>query len=141
MLDIEHKRLGIDQFRVARGLDPEAPLHGAEQKLEQAKQQEAVRRAEVQILRTELAALTGHGPDGGRQITIETTQFPRELPLPKDLPLKLLAHRPDVVAARYLAEAAAQEIKVAKTAFYPNINLVGFVGLHSANLPSLLFSG
>jgi NodT family efflux transporter outer membrane factor (OMF) lipoprotein len=141
MLGLQRQRLDIDQFRVARGLDPEAPLYGAEQKLEQAKQQEAIRRAEVQILRAEIAALTGRGPDWGRQIPVGETQFPRDLTLPKDLPLKLLAHRPDVAAARYLAEAAAQEIKVAKTAFYPNVNLVGFAGLHNANLPGLLLSG
>jgi NodT family efflux transporter outer membrane factor (OMF) lipoprotein len=141
MLDLQRQHLDIDQFRVARGLDPKAPLYGAEQKLEQAKQQQAIRRAETEILRAELAALTSHGPDWGRQIPVKATQFPREFPLPKDLPLKLLAHRPDVAAARYLAEAAAQEIKVAKTAFYPNVNLMGFAGLHSANLPDLLFSG
>jgi len=141
MLDLQRQHLDIDQLRVARGLDPKAPLHGAEQKLEQAKQQEAVRRAEVQILRAEIVALTGRGPDWGQQIPVEATQFPRDLSLPKDLPLKLLAHRPDVAAARYLAEAAAQEIKVAKTAFYPNVNLVGFAGLHGANLPGLLLSG
>ncbi|MEI6336447.1 MAG: TolC family protein, partial [Methylococcaceae bacterium] len=37
-------------------------------------------------------------------------------------------------------EAAAQLIKVAKTNFYPDVNLVGFAGLRSLNLKDLFLS-
>jgi NodT family efflux transporter outer membrane factor (OMF) lipoprotein len=39
------------------------------------------------------------------------------------LPAELIGRRPDVAAARLRAEAAAQQIKVARANFYPNINL------------------
>lgn len=140
MLEIQQKNLDIARFRLARGLDPRLILYQAERELEEARQREAVVRAEVKLLRAELAALSGRGPDGGLTIPTEASELPPQLTLPKDLPLALLAHRPDVAAARALAEAAAQEIKVARTAFYPNVNLVGFAGLHSASLPGLLFN-
>ena len=49
-----------------------------------------------------------------------------------------MGRRPDVAAARARVEAAAQREHVAKTAFYPNLDLVANIGLQA--LPSnLLF--
>lgn len=61
-------------------------------------------------------------------------------PIPTTLPLELLAHRADVWAYRWRVEAAARQICVARANFYPNINIVGFVGLQSI-FPSKLFQG
>ena len=72
---------------------------------------------------------------------IERCVFPNRLALPADLPLHLLSHRPDVTAARLHAQAAAQEIKVAETAFYPDVNLIAFTGLHSASVTDILLEG
>jgi outer membrane protein TolC len=62
------------------------------------------------------------------------------LAIPADLPLRLLSHRPDLAAARHLAEAAAKDIKVAKTGFYPDVNLAALAGLDSVVLPEKLFA-
>jgi outer membrane protein TolC len=51
-----------------------------------------------------------------------------------------LAHRPDVAAALWRVKAAAKLVKVAETEFYPDVNLVGFAGLHSLNLKDLFLS-
>jgi outer membrane protein TolC len=45
------------------------------------------------------------------------------------------------VAARLAAEAAGHRIKAAKADFYPNVNLVGFVGVQSLGLDMLAKSG
>lgn len=59
-------------------------------------------------------------------------------PIPTTLPLDLLAHRSDVWAKKWRVEAAARQICVARANFYPNINLVGFVGLQTIK-PSKFF--
>lgn len=60
------------------------------------------------------------------------------MPLPAAVPLELLAHRPDVWALRWRADAAAKEICVARAGFYPNINLLAYGGLQSI-VPSKFF--
>lgn len=59
-------------------------------------------------------------------------------PIPASLPLDLLAHRSDVWAQKWRVQAAARHICVARANFYPNINIVGFVGLQSI-FPSKFF--
>ncbi|WP_374087143.1 efflux transporter outer membrane subunit [Methylomicrobium lacus] len=129
------------ETRLNTGLASSAPLLKARIDLHDAKQQEAAVRAEIALHKNRLAALAGKGPDWGRQIAAEHLRLPSLLPLPADLPLRLLAHRPDVQAARLRAEAAAKLIEVAKTAFYPDVNLLSFAGFHSVTLTDVLLQG
>jgi outer membrane protein TolC len=46
-----------------------------------------------------------------------------------------------VVAQRWRVEAAGKNIKVAKAAFYPNINLAAFVGWSSIGFSKFLNEG
>jgi NodT family efflux transporter outer membrane factor (OMF) lipoprotein len=129
------------EARLSTGLASTAPLLKAKMELNDARQQEAAIRAEILVLQNRLAALAGKGPDWGRQVATGPLVLPRLLPLPADLPLRLLAHRPDVQAARLRAEAEAKLIEVAETAFYPDVNLVSFAGLHSVSLTDVLMQG
>jgi len=95
----------------------------------------------LELRRHLLATLAGQGPDWAQGIKL---QDPSAIPtprLPVDLPLRLLARRPDLTAARLHAEAAAEEIKVAETAFYPDVNLIAFTGLHSVSLTDIALQG
>jgi hypothetical protein len=65
----------------------------------------------------------------------------RSLGLPADLPTALVARRPDLVAARWRAEAASERIDVAHAAFYPNVNLVGLIGVQSLGIGNLADAG
>ena len=93
-------------------------------------------RAEEALILTrhQIAALLGKGPDRGLTIVPPGTTSLKSMGAPQTLAAELLGRRPDIVAARLRAEAAAQHIKVARTAFYPNVNLVGLLGLQSLNL-------
>jgi len=51
--------------------------------------------------------------------------------LPSTLPAELLGRRPDLVAQRARVEAAQKDIASATAEFYPNVNLMAFVGLQS----------
>ena len=61
--------------------------------------------------------------------------------VPERIDLNLIGRRPDVIAARWRAEAASAHIKQAHAAFYPNINLAAFVGAQALGLNKLFSSG
>jgi NodT family efflux transporter outer membrane factor (OMF) lipoprotein len=121
-------------------LTSQDPVHASEQQLEAARQRETSVRSQAQVLRNRLAALVGQGPDWGKSIRAEEIEMAGHLPQPEAVSLGLLAHRPDVAAAMWQVEAAAQLVNVAKTNFYPDVNLVGFAGLRSLNLKDLFLS-
>lgn len=75
--------------------------------------------------RNRIAALLGAGPDRGLSIVIPATAQAHAFGLPASLSADLIGRRPDIAAARARAEAAAKRTKVAKAAFYPNVDLVG----------------
>jgi NodT family efflux transporter outer membrane factor (OMF) lipoprotein len=87
----------------------------------------------ITLLRNQLAALSGKGPTAGEQIQRPTMMLNNRawLQLPATLPADLIGHRPDVAARRWAVEAQAREIDAAKAAFYPNINLMAFIGFQS----------
>jgi NodT family efflux transporter outer membrane factor (OMF) lipoprotein len=53
------------------------------------------------------------------------------------VPADLLGQRADVAAARWRVEAATQNAAIARTQFYPNVNLTAFVGLNAFGLGKL----
>jgi NodT family efflux transporter outer membrane factor (OMF) lipoprotein len=55
------------------------------------------------------------------------------------MPADLLGRRPDVVAARWMVDAQARGIDVAKAAFYPNIDLLATVGGFGVTAPFVDF--
>jgi NodT family efflux transporter outer membrane factor (OMF) lipoprotein len=130
----------LAELRWQRGLSDRDPVYASQQQLEAARQRETQARHETQILRNRLAALAGQGPDWGKSIQAARTEIIGHLPKPETVALGLLAHRPDVAAALWRVEASARMIKVAKTNFYPDVDLVGFAGLRSLNLKDLFLS-
>ncbi|TAN68949.1 MAG: efflux transporter outer membrane subunit [Methylobacter sp.] len=133
-------KMHLAELRWQRGLTSQDSVYVGEQQLEAARQRETRVRSQAQVLRNRLATLAGQGPDWGKSLHAELIELAGHLPQPKALSLGLLAHRPDVAAALWQVEAAAQLVKVAKTNFYPDLNLVGFAGLRSLNLKDLFLS-
>lgn len=132
--------LSLSRVRGSRGVDSLFPLHTAEERLEEARQEVAGLERESRSLRNEIARLAGQGPDWGRSLVVSEASFPRRFPLPERIAFDLLGHRPDVAVARWRAQAAANQVKVAKTAFYPNLNLVAWLGFQTLNFPTLFLS-
>jgi multidrug efflux system outer membrane protein len=60
--------------------------------------------------------------------------------VPPDLPLDLLARRPDVAAARDRVQASFKDVDSARAAFYPDISIGAFLGLNSLEMGKLLHS-
>ncbi|MDQ2972310.1 MAG: efflux transporter outer membrane subunit, partial [Pseudomonadota bacterium] len=85
-----------------------------------------------------LAVLIGRGPDRALAIARPHQLPANSLALPSDLPSNLLGRRPDIVAARWRVEAAASNIKAAKAAFLPDVNITALGGLVAGPGASLL---
>lgn len=140
LIEKTHEKLHFVTLRWQQGLSTQDPVHENKQKLETLNQQKTSLQTQAQFLRNRLATFARKQTDWGKTIHATETHATAYLPLPESLSIGLLAHRPDVVAALWRVESVAQLIKVAKTAFYPDVNLVGFAGLRSLNLKDLFLS-
>lgn len=129
------------QQRIAAGLENRGERQQTQLQLAGLRAERAQWQEAMALSRNQLAALLGQGPDRGRSIVAPELPAESATVLPDQLPLALLARRPDIVASRWRVEAAQGEIDSAKTQFYPNINLMAFTGLSSLGLSNLLQSG
>lgn len=132
--------LQLSKQRVDAGLDNRIALRNTETLIATAKVQAAAAQQQIDAMRNALAALLGQGPDRGLAIARPQLLEAPVPALPSALPSELLGHRPDVVAARWRVEAAAQGIKSARASFKPSIDLSGLVGLASAGFSDLFRS-
>lgn len=98
---------------------------------------------QISLTRHMIATLVGAAPDRATAITRpqlddNTIAFASA---PDQLNLDLIGRRPDIIAARWRAEAASAHIKQAHAAFYPNINLRGLIGFEALGLGNLFKDG
>jgi NodT family efflux transporter outer membrane factor (OMF) lipoprotein len=129
--------LSLTRDRVTAGLDSEVELRTAEAGRAQADVEVEQARVGKDIAVHALAALAGRGADAYDSIDAPTLDLGRALPLPPSLPADLLAHRPDVAAAKARVAAAQSGREAAHASFYPNVNLIGFAGFTAVGLDVL----
>jgi NodT family efflux transporter outer membrane factor (OMF) lipoprotein len=133
MLKLVHDRVeaGLDtQMEVWQNETGRADSHAQITALEQ--QADAARNA--------LAALIGQ-PQLPDAIAAPHLAGFKTLALPTVLSADWLGRRADIVAARWRVEAAKGDVQLAKSEFYPNINLLGAFGLQSLGFNQWLKSG
>ena len=126
--------------RMRAGLDSRLELKQVETSIPAARARISQTEEEIALARNQLAALLGKGPDRGLAIERPTLRV-ASVALPSRVPADLLGRRPDIVASRWRAEAAASDIASAKAEFYPNISLTALVGVQSVSLSKLLTPG
>jgi len=132
--------LQLTKDRYAAGLDTQVEVKQAESSLAAGKVELTQNQTTIAQLRKQVAALAGAGPQRGQSLAPVKLTAPGGM-LPASVPLDLLGHRPDVVAARWRAEAAGHAIDSAKAEFYPNVNLAAFVGFQAMGTGNLLKAG
>jgi NodT family efflux transporter outer membrane factor (OMF) lipoprotein len=114
--------------RQEQGLENRGSVSQAEAGQAQAQAERAAIEESIALSKNRIAALAGAGPDRGLAIQRPGEATVKAFGLPAQLQANLVGRRPDIVAARLRAEAAASRIKEAKTGFYPNVNLSGMAG-------------
>jgi len=139
-VDIRAETLQLVAQRVGRGLDTDATMRQAKGRLEQAHANLAATDEAIELAKNALAALVGSGPDRGRSIGRPMIAALDMQGIPDTASIDLIGRRPDIVAARARADAAAQRIKVARADFYPNVNLSALVRLQAFGIDNLFKS-
>jgi NodT family efflux transporter outer membrane factor (OMF) lipoprotein len=140
-LDIRQQTYRFVKARYDAGLETIDSVRQAEARIPQTKSDLAATDEAIMLDKHALAVLVGQGPD--RALTIDRPAV-GALPaqgIPADASINLIGRRPDVATARTRVEAAAERIKEARAAFYPDINIWALVGLQSLGLGSLFDSG
>jgi NodT family efflux transporter outer membrane factor (OMF) lipoprotein len=132
--------LKLTQGRVAAGLDSRVELKQVETSIPAARARVLQLEEELVLVRNQLAALLGKGPDRGLALERPRARA-QPVALPSSVPADLVGRRPDVVAQRWRVEAARRDVAAAKAQFYPDINLAALVGVQSVELSKLLDSG
>jgi NodT family efflux transporter outer membrane factor (OMF) lipoprotein len=139
-LKVRETTASLTAQRMAAGVDTRGSLRQAEARVPTARADILALDESITLTRNRLAALVGAGPDRGLTIARPDLKS-ATIALPADAGIALVGRRPDIVAARLRAEAAANRIKVARADFYPNINLTALVGLQSLGLGNLIDGG
>jgi len=138
---LRQETLTLVSDRVTNGLDTRGELRQAEAGPPNARAELAAIDEQIAQTRNGLAALLGAGPDRGLAIARPSVANLKPFGLPANLAADLIGRRPDVVAAKWRAEAASKRIGQAKAAFYPNINLAAGIGVQALHLSDLFDSG
>ncbi|WP_165188970.1 efflux transporter outer membrane subunit [Caulobacter soli] len=138
---VREQTLALVRRRTEGGYDSEAELRQAQVGPPLARAELEAVDEQIALTRLRLASLMGQTPDRAASIARPQVTALRSLGLPADLPTALIARRPDLVAARWRAEAASERIDVAHAAFYPNVNLVGLIGVQSLGIGNLADAG
>jgi len=128
----------LTRDRNAAGLDSRLELKQAESALPATREVLVALDERIALARNEIAALLGAGPDRGLAIERPAGVALASIALPTTVPAELIGRRPDVIAQRLRIEAASRDIASAKAQFYPNVNLIGFVGLQALGGANLL---
>lgn len=127
--------------RVASGLDTRGEQRQADAGVPLARGDLAATDEAIALTRNRIAALLGAGPERGAAIALPAPRLLPAAALPANLSLDLIGRRADIVAAKLRAEAAGSRIAVAHAGFYPNVNLLAFVGSQSFGLGNLVAKG
>jgi NodT family efflux transporter outer membrane factor (OMF) lipoprotein len=128
----------LTRDRNAAGLDSRLEVKQAESALPATREEIAALDERIGLARNQIAALIGAGPDRGLSIARPAATAMHVLALPSTLPAELLGRRPDIVAQRWRIEAASRNVAAQKAEFYPDVNLLAFVGLQSLGGGNLL---
>lgn len=139
-LQQREQALALVRQRIDAGLDSAVERLQAEGLVAQSRVERQALAEGIARERHALAELSGQAPQA--LATQAATLAPlRVHPLPNRLGADLLGRRADLVAQRWRVESALRDVDVARGRFYPDLNLVGFVGLSSLGLDQLLNLG
>ncbi len=122
---------GIEKLlkqRIQANILPASALYQAEQVRQQLQVQQLQLARNISRVRNSLAVTAGQSPDA-LQDWQPSPQTAAPVLAVNRIRADLLGKRPDIAAQRALLESRAQDVREAKAAFYPNIELKLLAGL------------
>jgi NodT family efflux transporter outer membrane factor (OMF) lipoprotein len=131
----------ITDGRVVAGLDTNVERQTANGNIATSQSNLTDLDGQITVVRYQLGALLGKGPDRGLQIAQPVLTTGNAVALPNNLPADLVARRADIVAARWQVEAAMHDVKEAKAEFFPDVNLAAGFGFDAFGWGRFLKSG
>ena len=137
LIEVRTQVQALVRARQEAGLDTRIERAQSETSLAELQAQHLALQEQVALARHQLAVLCGLPPQALLDYAPRLQDFPR-LALPAELGADLLGRRADVVAARWRAEAAQHNVKVARAQFYPSVNLGLFAGYNALGTAHLL---
>ena len=137
-LNVREQSAGLLRQRFSQQLENAGAVSEAESRTHAAEADLDRIEGQIALARNQLAALIGKGPDRGLVIPLPANPKIKPFGVPANLAADLIGRRPDIVAARLRATAAASRIDVAHADFYPNINLTGYLGYQALGVSDLL---
>lgn len=140
-VDIRGKTVELFAERFANGMETKGGVSEARARLAGAQGDLLFIDEQIGLTCNRLASLAGAGPDRALSIQRPTVNLDSTFGLPAKLAANLLGRRPDVILARLMAEAQLHRIDQKKAEFYPNVNLVAFIGVQSLGLNMLTRAG
>ena len=123
--------LMLTKTRFAHGVAAETDVDQAQTQLDSTRAQAtdvALRRAQLEHA---IAVLVGQAP-ASFSLSTGTIQAPPP-PIPAVLPAQLLERRPDIATAERAVAAANANVGLARTAYFPAIDLAGAIGYEAGN--------
>jgi NodT family efflux transporter outer membrane factor (OMF) lipoprotein len=137
LLENQKKNLELTKLRVERHIDNLVNVKQAEVSVSEA--QEDLLQLQANIATNEYKLKAYLGGDFLEEVNSKgiTRHTLPSVPLPADLPLHLIAYRPDITAQLWLLYSAGQEIEIAKIGFYPDFSITGLIGYQTLHLHKL----
>jgi NodT family efflux transporter outer membrane factor (OMF) lipoprotein len=127
----------ITENRYKVGVAPKTDLLQAQTQLANAQSDHAGLLSQRAQLEHAIAVLMGEAP-ANFSVTADSAWRIAVPALPMMVPSELLQRRPDIAAAERRVAAANEQIGIARSAFFPSVNLTGSAGGFAASAPGLL---
>ena len=126
--------LQLTKYRFEGGVSPKADVAQAQTQLEQTRVQASDIVVQRQQYEHALAILLGRSP---AQFHLDPLPINLQAPalpdIPVTLPSQLLERRPDIAEAERRMAAANEQIGIAKSAYYPTLNLAAVFGVEGTS--------
>lgn len=135
------RNVALVRSRIKNQLASDFDARAAETLLSEARQARLRALGQRETVVHALAALAGRGADYYPTIGRARLSLATALPLPTTLPADLLGRRPDLLAGLARVDAAAAGRTVARTAYYPNVDLLALIGSQAIGLGALFTGG
>jgi outer membrane protein, multidrug efflux system len=128
-LRVRQEALGLQETKLKGGLSNDMEVNRAKTEAELAKADLAAISAQRGKMENALAVLCGQ-PSSSFKVAVDA-KLPTAPAVPAGLPADLLEARPDLRAAEQQLIAAHADVRAAKAAFMPKIELTGSAGLEA----------